>query len=231
MQTFTLAATTRKITGKVVGAIRRSGRVPAVVYGGGTKPKSLEVDALAFSKLYAAAGESSLVDLAVDAGASIKALIQDVQYHPLSGRATHVDFRAVKMTEKLKTDVPVVFVGESPAVKESGGVLVKNLGSIEVECLPGDLVHEIEVSLVSLREFGDLIRLRDLTPPPGVVFVNEPETVVAAVTAPRSEEEMKALEGAVEVKVEEIGVVEKKKKEEEEGEAAPEAEEKKRETK
>ncbi|OGL73808.1 hypothetical protein A3F28_01700 [Candidatus Uhrbacteria bacterium RIFCSPHIGHO2_12_FULL_57_11] len=229
MKTFNLAATSRKITGKAVGTLRRSGRVPAVVYGGGNAVRNLEVEAVAFGKIYAAAGESSLVDLAVDAGAPTKALIQDVQHDPVTGKVIHADFRAVKMTEKLKAEVPVVFVGESPAVKESGGVLVKSLGSIEVECLPGDLVHEIEVPLVSLKQFGDLTRLRDLTPPPGIVFVNDPETVVVSVAAPRSEEELKSLEGAVEVKVEEVGVVEKKKKEEEE--AAPEGEEKKKEAK
>lgn len=219
MQTFTLAATSRTITGKAVGGIRRGGRIPAIAYGGGTDPRNLEVDAAAFRKIYGAAGESSLVDLAVDGGAPQKVLIQDVQYNAVTDRPIHVDFRAVKMTEKLTAEVPVVFVGESPAVKESGGVLVKNLSEIEVLCLPGDLVHEIQVPLASLRAFGDMIRLRDVAAPSGIVFKNDADTVVATVAAPRSEEELKSLEGAVEEKVEAVGVVEKKKKEEE---AAPE---------
>lgn len=215
MQTFTLGATSRAITGKAVSGIRRVSRIPAVAYGGGTLPRNLEVDAVAFRKIYTAAGESSLVDLVIDASAPVKVLIQDVQYNAVTDRPIHVDFRVVKMTEKLTAEVPVVFVGESPAVKESGGVLVKNLSEIEVLCLPGDLVHEIQVPLTSLRAFGDLIRLSDITPPPGIAFVTEANTVIATVAAPRSEEELKSLEGAVEEKVEAVGVVEKKKKEEE----------------
>lgn len=223
MQIIPLKAKERTITGKAVSGLRRAGQVPGVVYGRGVQ-KNVAVDRVAFSKAYARAGESSLVDLTLeDGGQPTKVLIQEVAVDPVRGNPIHVDFYAVSMTEKLRTQIPLTPSGESPAVKERGGVLVKSLGSIEVECLPADLVHEITVPLVGLKSFGDVIRVRDLAPPTGITFLVDANTVVATVSAPRSEEELKALEGAVEADVSKVEVMKKEKKDEEgaaEGEAA-----------
>lgn len=219
MQIIPLKAKERTITGKAVSGLRRAGQVPGVVYGRGVQ-KNVVVDRVALSKAYARAGESSLVDLALeDGGQPTKVLIQDVAVDPVRGAPIHVDFYAVSMTEKLRTQIPLAPVGESPAVKEQGGVLVKSLGSIEVECLPADLVHEISVPLAALKSFGDVIRVKDLALPSGIVFLVDANTVVATVSAPRSEEELKALEGAVETDVSKVEVMKKEKKDDEE--AAP----------
>ena len=235
--TLNLEAQTRKIIGKKVRDLRKGGFIPAVVYGKDVKPQNLSVQALPFVKLYKEAGESTLIDLKVDSAAPVKVLIQEVQADPLTGALSHVDFRQIKMTEKIKAEVLLKFIGESSAIKELGGTLIRSIDKIEIECLPSDLVHEIEVDLSVLKTFEDRIHLRDLKIPAGIKVLSDMNATVATAEAPLTEEEMKAeLETPVVEKVEEVGVVEKEKKEGEEeaaGAAAPEEkkEEKKKEEK
>jgi len=216
-----LTAERRNTFGKNTAKLRRTGQLPAIVYGRGKTPQPLVVDARRFEKIYHQAGESSLIDLQINDAPSIKVLIQDVQHHPVTDRLLHADFHEVTMTEKLQTDITLRFDGVAPAVHELGGVLVTNLEQVRVECLPSDLVHEIVVDISVFKTFDDLIRLQDLTPPAGIVFLDKPETVVAVVTPPRTEEELKALESEV---VEEVEKVEAIKKKPEEAEAEAEAE-------
>lgn len=224
MDTISLKGQIRTAIGRGVPALRRAGKVPGIVYGHGV-PRAVELERLALKKVYAAAGESTLVDLDLGSGAPIKALIQDMQLDPVSGLLIHVDFRAVSMTDTLNTDIPISFVGEAPAVKEQGGVLVKNMTSFKVQCLPGDLVHAIEVSLASLKAFGTFVRVKDITPPPGITITNELDTVVVTVVEPRSEEELKKLDEKVEADVSKVEVAKKEKKTDEEESAAPAAKE------
>lgn len=223
MQTISLQGAKRIITGKAVAALRRSGKVPAVVYGQGAAA-NVQIERAAFSKVYGVAGESSLIDLTVSGERPVKVLIAEVQRDPRTGVPLHVDFRTVSMTEKLTAEVPLVPAGEAPAVKEQGGVLVKNLTQLKVECLPQDLVHEIAVPLAALKNFGDHLLVRDLTLPPGIAVLADPDTVVFMVAAPRSEDELKKLEEKVEADVSKVEVAKKEKKAEEgEEEAAPAA--------
>lgn len=130
------------------------------------------------------------------------------------------------MTEKIVTEIPLKFIGEAPAVVDLDGTLLVNRDNIEVECLPTDLVHEIEVDISSLKTFDDLIKVADLKIPKGLEVLNDPNEVVASVTPPRSEEELAELEAPVEEKVEEVEEVEKERKEEEEAEEETEGEKK-----
>lgn len=212
MQEFKLAAKSRSEKG--LGGLRKAGLIPGVVYGRGVASRSVSVEAIPFRKVLAEAGESSLVDLEIEGGEGVKVLIHDIQTDPLRDDVTHVDFLQVRMDEKIVTDIPLAFVGESLAVKGLGGTLVKNHDSLEVECLPGDLVREIEVDITPLATFEDTIRVRDLTLPKGITVLDEPEETVVLVEPPRSDEEMKELESKVEAKVEDVQVVEKKKAEE-----------------
>lgn len=185
---FKLEGQLRKIRGKAVKKLRLEGKLPAVLYGHGLEPRNLFVLYNPFSKVFKEAGESTLVDLYVD-GEPHKVLIADVQYHPVTDKLEHVDFREVKMTEKIEADIPLKFIGESRAVKELGGILVKSIGQVKVRCLPQYLAHEIEVDLSPLGEFGSVIRVSDIKIPEGIelLLVNLRE-VVATVTAPREEE-------------------------------------------
>lgn len=222
-----LAVNVRTETGKALVALRESGLVPAVLYGREVAPMSLSVRSLDFSRAYKTAGESSLIEIAIDGQKPVNALIHDVAVHPLTGRVMHVDFYQVNMKEEIETDVPLEFIGESEAVKALSGVLVRSLEEVKVKCLPSDLPHALQVDLARLATFDDAIKIKDIAIPKGVEVLDDIETVVATVAAPRSEAEMNALNEKVEMDVTKVeGVV----KEAPEG-AAPAAEGDKKEAK
>lgn len=216
-----IEAKNRTISGRKVKTLRQKGLIPAVLYGRGIESRNLTVEQGLFSKIFKKAGESSLIDLSIEGAAPIKVLIHDVVYDPVTDVLIHIDFYQVRMTEKLRTEIPLKFVGEAPAVKELGGIFVKPIDTLEVECLPGNLVSEIEVDISSLKTFADILHLSDLKLPPGIELVLKSNEVLAKVAPPRSEEELEATKEKVEEKIEEIKVVsEEKKKEKAEAEEA-----------
>lgn len=214
MSEWRIEATTRTAMRKRLDALRRRGSIPAVLYGRGRRTEHLEVPAARFRLVFAEAGESSLVDVVVDGQRTVPSLVQDIQVEPVTGDILHVDFHAVSMTEKVEIDVALRFVGESLAVKELGGTLLKNKDTVKIECLPKDLVKEIDVDISKLKTFEDMIRLSDLRLPDGLHLKEPTETVVAQVEPPRSEEELKELETAVVEDVSQVEKVEKPKEEE-----------------
>jgi large subunit ribosomal protein L25 len=221
MNTYTLEVKPRIMIGKGLAALRRSGRVPGVVYGKGLEARSIDLDRKQFLKIWKQAKESSLVDLVLDKEKAVKVLIADVFKNPVSEEVFHVDFRQVRMDEKINAEIGLVFLGESPAVKELGGVLVKSLDTIRVSCLPGDLVPSFVVDLTPLKAFSDYIYVKDLKIPESIKVLENANEVVATVIAPRSEEELKALEEKPVEAVDTVERVEKEKKAEEEEGAAP----------
>lgn len=203
---LSITASSRTLFGKKVADMRKSGKIPAVLYGHGVKTLPLVLDRKAFATLYAKSGENTLVELAVDSEKPKTVLVHDVQHHFLTDELIHVDFYEVKMTEKIKAKVPIVFVSEAQAVKDLGGVLVKNLIEVEVESLPADLPHSFEVDISRLKTFEDTITVADLAVDVSKVrIIAKPEEVITKVTPPRSEEELKSLE---EKPVEEVSAVE-----------------------
>lgn len=213
MQHATLSAELRELTGRKTDALRHEGQVPAVVYGFGTEPKNVTVDRNAFMKVYAAAGNSVVVDVDV-AGAKHQVLIGEVQRNPLNDFVTHIDFRAVDPNRKIEAKIPLVLVGMAPAVKELGGTLLQSLEEVEVKSLPDALVAHIDVDVTKLATFDDVVRVSDITVPAGIEVTTEGEVAIASVQAPRSEEEMAALDAAVEVDVSKVEVTTEKKEEE-----------------
>ena len=167
--------------------IRAEGFIPAVVYGHNIKTESFMVRYADFEKAFKKAGESTLVNLVVD-GKAKNVIVQDVQRHYLTGKYQHVDFYEVSMTEKMKAKVPLVFVGVSKAVKENGGVFVAVMDEVEVECLPADLIHNIEVDISVLQTFADNIHVRDLKVGDKVKILSGEDETVAKVEAPRDVE-------------------------------------------
>lgn len=205
-----------------VNKVRNSEAIPAVLYGHGIATESLALPYGAFIKVWRSAGESTLVDVAIDGAQARKALIHDVQHDPITEQLLHVDLYAVQMTEKMKTKIPVRFLGEAPAVKQKGGLLVKNLGHLSVECLPSDLVSEITVDITHLDTFGQSIYVKNLVAPKGITILDKGEEPVVTVMRPKTEDELaKELSAeTADVKVEDVvKVQEKGKKEEEPGEA------------
>jgi len=160
-------------------ALRRKGRVPAIVYGAHYAATPIAVPARAFENVLREAGEATLVLLS-GLGTPFPTLIYDVDFDPLTDRPRHVDFYAVTKGEKVEVAVPLVFIGESPAV-EAGANLVKVLHELEVEADPMNLPPAIEVDLSVLKVVDDQIHARDLALPAGVELTTEPEEVVALV--------------------------------------------------
>jgi len=196
MEQVNITATKRSMTGKIVAKLRNAGKMPAVLYGNKVETQNLEVDQKEFLKALKTAGETTIVNLMVD-GKTQPVLIHDVQNHYLHGHPIHADFYAVDMTEKITVAVPLHFIGESAAVKSMGGTLAKNLSEVEVECLPADLPHQIDVDISKLATFDDVIRIEDLSVPAKVTILGNPQELVINVAAPRTEEEMKSLDEAV----------------------------------
>lgn len=162
--------------------------IPVEFYGRGVENQSFQVDYQTFRRVFRKAGSNTVIELKPDEGESVNALVHEVTYHPATDAFTHVDFMNVRMGEKLHTSIPLEFVGVSPAVKEENGILTTHLSEVNVECLPKDLIHSIEVDISSLVDFHSFIRVKDLNVPETVVILNEPEDVVINAVAPRVEE-------------------------------------------
>jgi|GEM_PF-36097 len=222
METKTLTAAARTHKGRKTYQLRNEGKVPAVVYGAGIEPKNITVDRNAFTRLYKEAGESTIVELQIDGQAAVNVLIHDIQYDPLRDEVSHADFRAIDMSKPIEAEVKLVFVGESAAVKGLGGTLVHPMDAIQIRALPKDLVSQIEVDISSLVTFEDSIKISDLKLPAGIEALEGATQTVALVAAPRSDEEMAALDKAVEIDVSAVEKVEAKKKDEDAEEGAAE---------
>ncbi|MBI5731889.1 MAG: 50S ribosomal protein L25 [Candidatus Magasanikbacteria bacterium] len=188
MPNLVLKAEKRNEIKNQVKKVRVAGKIPAVLYGHGFDNQNLSLENLNFERVYSQSG-GSLVDLSIAGEAPLKVLIQDFQLDPLTNRFTHVDLRQVKMTEKIKTDIKLAFAGESPAVKGLGATFVKSFSEVPVECLPQDLVSEIKVDTASLKEFGDVIHIKDIVPPSGIRILAHAEDVVATVIETKEEKE------------------------------------------
>lgn len=215
-----LSATKRTLKGRQTRALRTTAQIPAVVYGHGFPSDPVTLPLRDFNHVYRSAGASTLIDLVVDSGTPMKVLIHDVAFDARSGAVEHVDLYRVQMTEKIHAEIPLHFAGESPAVKELGGILVKNLNKIKVTCLPADLVSVIEVPIAAIKTFDQCVYVRDLSIPPGITVLDQAGEVVVTVTPPRAEEEAPVTAAEAE-KVAEVKVVGKEKKDEEDA-AAPE---------
>lgn len=200
-----LSAQTRDQIGRTaVNKIKSSGLVPAVIYGGKTKPQPLQLSEREISKVLShAVGEHVLVELQIADGAEVTnrlALIKEVQHGAVKRDILHVDFHAVSADEKLHSEVPVETTGEAFGVKNNGGILELNLHSIEVECLPKDLPEMITID-VSKLAVGDAIHIKDLVLPAGVSTRTNPELTVVHVAAPKVEAEPVAGEAAAQPEV------------------------------
>lgn len=200
MDHLQLAATKREVPTKDLAALRASGQVPAELYGQDKANVHLWLDGKVLEKVWRQAGENTVVDLTVD-NETVPVLIYGFQKEPLTGVLVHVDFYQINMNKKIETTIPLVFIGESAAVETEGGVLVKALNEISVECLPGDLIHEIAVDISALTDFDSVIEVKDLKLPKGLEVKTDPEVVVAMVDRPRSVEELASLQAEVKVEL------------------------------
>ncbi len=232
-QKVQLKAKSRAEIGK--GAVKRmrdQGAVPGVIYGSHMKPINITVAVEELEKaLHSTTSENVLVDLSLEEDGKTNnrlTLIQEVQHHPFEDTILHIDFHEVLATEKLRTSVPVRPIGEPAGVKTGGGVFEFVMRELHVECLPQDLPDLIEVN-VEKMEIGSSIHVGEITPPTGVVLLDDKGQTVFLVAAPITEEELAAMTEAAAAPSAEPEVLTAKKEEGEEGavvegEAKPKAE-------
>jgi large subunit ribosomal protein L25 len=214
MEEIVLNVQPRTVVGKQVKALRRAGNVPAVLYSRRGEPVILQANNRELLRVLARAGGSRLVRLHI-AGAkeAPMALVREVQREPIKGAVFHVDFFGVSMTEAIKVEVPIRYEGASPAVARNEGVLIHAMDSVEIECLPGDLIDAITIDVSTLEKVGDVIRVSDLKVPAAIKLLTDTEATVARVSY-LAGEEVEAPAGA-EAVVAEPEVIKKGKAEEE----------------
>ncbi len=214
MTTATLTATKRTVTGKQVGQLRRAGKLPAVLYGPGTEPLPIQLDAKDASYTIHRLKGTQLVDLTVD-GKAYKVLVQELQRDSIKGTFLHADFYAVDMNRVLRVKVPLHLTGSSYAVVSLSGVLVHGVTELEIECLPVDLPTSVSVDLGDLKEIGSALHVKDVHLPAVIKVLTNPDELVARVTYQAKEEDLSTpTTTTAEVEVIEKGKIE------EEGEAA-----------
>lgn len=187
-----LKAEARQELGKKVKQLRQKGMMPAVLYGEGVPSQSIAIQYREFERGYKEAGESTLLTLEYE-GKPYPVLIHDIAYDPIKSSPIHADFYAVRMDKEIRTKVSLAFIGESPAVENEGGVLIKAVQELEVEALPANLPHELIVDLSLLTALESHLTVKDILVPQGVRILAELDEVVAVVESPRTSEELAAL--------------------------------------
>jgi large subunit ribosomal protein L25 len=188
MEEVILKADRRTVIGKQVNALRREGKLPAVIYGHGIEPTAITLDAREANRVLASVGASTLITIDLE-GEDYSVLVRDRQNHVLRRHLLHVDFQALSMTETVRANVALILgEEEAPAVQAYGAMIITGVESLEIECLPGDLVDRIVVDVTSLESIGDSILVQDLPVPKGISILDDPETMVVVATAPAAEE-------------------------------------------
>lgn len=211
-----IKAEKRGVVGKSMYGLRNAGILPAVIYGHEFATLPIQVAAREFEKVYHQVGESSLVYVNLD-GQAFPAIIHEAVRDAITDKFIHADFYKVNLKEKISAEVQLVFIGESIAVKDQGGILVKNINTIEVEALPQDLPHEIQVDVADLKYIGDHILVKNLKLSQGVEIKDKEkaEEIVALIQEPISQEELEKQLAVTEAAPEEVEVIKKEEKAEE----------------
>lgn len=195
-QQATLQAAKRADTGKgVARALRREGKIPGVIYGHNREPEAVVIDALALSRTLQGANSSSVLDVVVDGGAPVKALVREIQRDPVKPSSIiHVDLYEVQADETVVVDIPVHITGIPDGVRNFGGVLDLVLHSLEIEVLPGDIPERLELDVTHLG-VGESLHVSDVTIPKATIL-NDPELAICSVVASRVEEAAPVVEEA-----------------------------------
>ena len=216
MEKVVLKATPRTSTGRHVRALRRTGQLPAVIYGHNVEPVIISMDAREATKVLSRASSSSLITIDLD-GKEYPSLVREKQMNYIKRNLIHVDFQVVSLTEKIRANVGIVLTGNSAAVKDFNAMLINGLNELEVEAFPQDLPERVVVDIAALVKIGDGIHVRDIVLSDKVTILNEADEMIVLATAPAKEEveEVVTPEAAVVEGAAEPEVIEKGKKEEE----------------
>ncbi|HUT96646.1 MAG TPA: 50S ribosomal protein L25 [Dehalococcoidales bacterium] len=204
MEKLKLQASKREIVGKKTRFLRRQGITPTHLFGHDLDSLALQCDTPTLKKTIARAGMTRIIALDIEGDEQPRSVfIREIQKEPRSGELLHVDFYQVIMTEKITADVPIVLIGEAPAMKEKGRTIAHNLTSLALECLPDDLPPQIEVDLSVLEDVEQAIFVRDIVLGSGVTVMDEPDQLVVKVSEVRMEVEEEVVPAEVAAEVEE----------------------------
>ena len=186
MDSLTLEAEPRVVTGRKVAGLRRMGITPIHLYGKGIESSSLQADSPSLQKVVVRAGGSVPVTLTVKGSTgSHLAFIREVQRHPMTEAILHVDFYQVSLAETMRAQVPIYLVGEAPAVRLHEGVVMQALHSLEVECLPLDVPQSVEVDISGLEDFEMAVHVYDVSFADSVTIITDSSDLIARVNPPR----------------------------------------------
>ncbi len=181
MDRIKLTANRREVIGKKVKVLRREGKLPAIIYGKGHEPLPIVLDLRDTTKLLREVSRATVLTIDVD-GEEITALVRERQRGILTGLYEHIDFLAISMTEKVRTQVNIFVEGKSPAEDEFGAIVMTGAASVEVEALPADLPESLIVDVSGLENIGDTITVADLVLPKGVDILSDPTEMLAVIT-------------------------------------------------
>ena len=199
METIEVKVDAREILGKKVKQLRRQGITPVHVIGRGVESKSLQCDTADLKQVLHTAGHTHLVNLKIGKERKVHpALVREVQTNPITREILHVDFYQVQMAEKVKMEVPLLVVGESPLMKQKDTMLEHELNMLSVECLPADIPESIEVDITELTKVGHSIRVSEISVPAGVSVLNDPEQAILKIAVIRAVAEEVEVEEEVE---------------------------------
>jgi large subunit ribosomal protein L25 len=214
-ETISLDAQVRDVVGKQVKRLRQQGLLPATAYGKDFGPLSLQINEKTFSAIYRDAGKTTLLNLKIAGQKPQKALIYDVQRHPVKRDIIHADFRVVDLKVEMDAEVPILLVGESPLVERDDAVLNSGITSVVVHALPEDIPHHIEVDISQLDSLDKVIYVSDLASQAGFTFQTPADTLVVTLTQTRAAEAEEE-EEQEEISMDEPALIRKEREEDEE---------------
>ena len=189
MEKIELLATDRDVLGGKVRFLRRQGITPTHLFGHNVESVALQCDTVQLKRVLAQTGQARLISLKLDKAREPRnVVVREIQRKPGTGELLHVDFYQVSMAEKIRVEVPIVLVGEAPALKLKENFLIRELNSLSVECLPDEIPNSVELDLASLTEAEQAIHVRDITLDEGITVLNNPEQLVVKIGTRRVEE-------------------------------------------
>jgi large subunit ribosomal protein L25 len=182
-----LTVARREVMGKKTKQLRKAGMIPANVFGHKETPVAIQIDAVEFERVRRAHGTRNIIALRLPDLGVQTALIRHVQHDPVSGKILHIDFFRVYMNERIEVRVPLRFVGEAPGVRVEGGVLLRLLETLEIECLASDIPDALDVDITTMANIDDILHAKDISLPEGFTLVTDPEEPIAKIEETRAE--------------------------------------------
>ena len=210
MEDLKLQANKRSVLGKKTRFLRRQGITPTHLFGHSLESIPLQCDTANLQRVVSRAGKTRLISLKIEEDKKPRnVFIREIQRNVFTGTLLHVDFYQIRMEEKIKADIPIILVGEAPAMKEKGRILIHTLDNLSIECLPDKLPPQLEIDLSLLEDLDQAIHVRDIAFGPDITLITDPDQMVVKVSEVHVEKVEEVEEGVVEEVEEEVAAEDK----------------------